>query len=222
MRGRLSTQRLTAWSTCSEYKHTDTKSNESATDPHRRQLVDVASLKAGLALMGKSKSITINDAVLAAFASAIGELGSEADERDRAVGSTPAAAAAAANTAASIASGSGVEKGVGGEATTSSGASTSSTSSSISLPQGSPQLVTAIVPVNLRPLLAVLSGRLPDPNAPLSTQVQAMQGNKIGALLFDLPTAVKQSSSTSTSSSSEVASLAPLVSEVSRRIGWYA
>jgi hypothetical protein len=176
--------------------------------------------------MGKSKSITINDAVLAAFASAIGELGSEADERDRAVGSTPAAAAAAAaaaaNTAASIASGSGVEKGVGGEATTSSGASTSSTSSSISLPQGSPQLVTAIVPVNLRPLLAVLSGRLPDPNAPLSTQVQAMQGNKIGALLFDLPTAVKQSSSTSTSSSSEVASLAPLVSEVSRRIGWYA
>jgi hypothetical protein len=31
--------------------------------------------------------------------------------------------------------------------------------------------VTATVPVNLRPLLAVMSGNIPDPDAPFATQV---------------------------------------------------
>lgn len=199
MRGRLSTQRLTAWSNTYSINNRSKIEETTTTTANHNELVDVASLKAGLALMGK-KNITVNDAVLAAFASAFGELGSEAEQRDKTNSQSSAAAA-------------------GSSAVIEGPASTSPSSLE------GPQLVTAIVPVNLRPLLAVLSGRLPDPNAPLCSQVQAMQGNKIGALLFDLPTTVKQTSSSSSSStltsSSELASMAPLMSEVSRRVGWY-
>ena len=199
MRGRLSTQRQAAWSTTYAKNDNSIRKATTTTSANHNELVDVASLKAGLALMGK-KNITVNDAVLAAFASAIGELGSEAEQRDKTNSKLSAAAAGSSTMEEEPAS------------------------TSPSTHKG-PQLVTAIVPVNLRPLLAVLSGRLPDPDAPLSAQVQAMQGNKIGALLFDLPTAVKHPSSSSSSStctaSSDVASMAPLVSEVSRRVGWY-
>lgn len=80
----------------------------------------------------------------------------------------------------------------------------------------SPTFLTAVVPVNLRPLLAVITGQIPDANvnnyrktvdrihsfihslfflhlslscsqSPLSEQIKMLQGNKIGGLMFDLP-----------------------------------
>jgi hypothetical protein len=186
VKGCLGTGRLAAWSTPGEGFGGEGFGGAG---------VELAALKAGLAAL--CPRATVNDAVLACVAAAVGELGGA-------------------------------------------------------------KVATAVVPVNLRPLLAALSGRVPSPDAALRakvkhkrracvcvwgggggsgtsivsgdvslcawSQVQMMQGNKIGALLLDLPTAAHASSRAAhavvAEAGAEAGALAPLVAEVSRRMGW--
>jgi hypothetical protein len=75
-----------------------------------------------------------------------------------------------------------------------------------------PVFLTAVLPVNLRPLLALLTGSIPDIDAPLSEKIKMLQGNKIGGLIFDLPLDM----TTSTDNSKMV----EMVKETRKRTAW--
>jgi len=126
VRGKLTPNRAVAWS--SRHALIDPLN-----DPLNDEAVYLNNLKA--VINRKVPGATVNDAVLASIASALGDMVKASS--------------------------------VAGEPT--------------------PVFLTAVVPVNLRPLLAVLTGNIPNVNSPLSEQIKLLQGNKIGGLLFDLP-----------------------------------
>jgi len=152
---------------------------EEEEEERRRRVVSVERLKIGI--KAAAPGATVNDAVMAAVAGAIGELAQAASS--------------------SHAQGEGDAK-------------------------EAPPVVTALVPVNLRPLLAALTGNIPDPKAPLAVQVEALQGNKIGGLFVDLPTSTaptgdkRRAHSSPCPEDEAAAAAAALLREVAARMWW--